>query len=140
MSGDARVATLRMKALADGRPNMLLLEGSLVNSDMDMEYAGLDNSAILPGEYHLGDAYPNPFNPVTHIEFAIPESGMVKLAVYNMLGQQVRELVSQTMDAGHHVVRWDATNEGGLKVASGLYIYQIEVNGFTEAHKMVLLK
>lgn len=140
MAGDDLVATLHLRAVADGRPDLRLVRGSLINSDMELENAGLDNAAVLPSEYQLGDAYPNPFNPVTHIEFAIPEPGQVTLGVYNMLGQQVRELVSGSMDAGHHTVRWDATNNSGLKVSSGLYIYQIEVNGFTDAHKMILLK
>lgn len=138
--GSERVATVRLRALSDGRPQMSLVEGTLVNSGFETSDARLDNSAVLPAEYSLGEAYPNPFNPVTHIEFAIPESGLVKLAVYNVLGQQVRELVNNPLNAGRHLVRWDATNDAGLKVASGMYVYQIEVNGFSQAHKMILVK
>jgi len=139
-AGGDRVATVRLRALADGRPQMSLVAGTLINSGFETQDAGLDNSAVLPAAYSLGLAYPNPFNPVTHIDFAIPESGLVKLAVYNVMGQQVRQLVNGPLGAGRHVVRWDATNDAGLKVASGVYIYQMEVNGFSQAHKMVLIK
>ena len=138
--GNERVATVRLRAINDGRPQMSLVEGTVVNSGFVSSDADLDNSAVLPAAYSLGEAYPNPFNPVTHIEFTLPESGLVKLAVYNVMGQQVRELVSSQLSAGRHAVRWDATNESGLKVASGLYVYQIEVNGFSQAHKMILVK
>ncbi|MFZ5428577.1 MAG: FlgD immunoglobulin-like domain containing protein, partial [Thermodesulfobacteriota bacterium] len=81
-----------------------------------------------------------PFNPVTRIEFALPEAGLASLKVFNIMGQQVATLVNQQLSAGRHTVRWDATNDAGLKVASGMYVYQLEVNGFTQSHKMLLLK
>jgi len=139
-AGTDLVATVRLRALVDGRPQMSLVEGSLVNSGFETQDAALDNSAVVPNAYSLGAAYPNPFNPSTHIEFALPESGLVKLAVYNMMGQQVRELVNNSLSAGRHQVRWDSTNDAGLKVASGMYIYQMEVNGFSQAQKMILVK
>jgi len=139
-SGSDRVASVRLVALEDGRPQMLLTSGSVVNSGFEMELAELDNAGVLPSAYSLGEAYPNPFNPVTRIEFALPEAGLASLKVFNIMGQQVATLVNQQLSAGRHTVRWDATNEAGLKVASGLYVYQLEVNGFTQSHKMLLLK
>lgn len=139
-AGSDLVATVRLRALVDGRPQMSLVAGSLVNSGFETQDAALDNSAVVPSAYSLGSAYPNPFNPSTHIEFALPESGLVKLAVYNMMGQQVRELVNQPLSAGRHQVRWDSTNDAGLKVASGMYLYQMEVNGFSQTQKMILVK
>ncbi len=139
-AGSGVVATARFRASTDCRPALRLTEGVVVNSGDEMYHAALDNSAVLPADYSLGLAYPNPFNPVTHIQYAIPENGLVRLNVYNMLGQQVRRLVDQQMSAGHHMAVWDATNDRGVRVASGLYIYQIEVNGFSRAHKMVLMK
>lgn len=137
-SGDVMVLTLR--ALEAGRPQLNLCDGTLVNSAFESAGADLDNSAVLPVDYLLGEAYPNPFNPTTSIQFQIPEDGMVKLSVFNMLGQKVRTLVSEPLQAGHHLVTWDSTNDAGIQVASGVYVYQIDVNDFTKAHKMVLLK
>jgi hypothetical protein len=140
LSGSDRVASVRLVALEDGRPQMLLTSGSVVNSGFEMELAQLDNAGVLPSAYSLGEAYPNPFNPVTRIEFALPEAGLASLKVFNIMGQQVATLVNQQLSAGRHMVSWDATNEAGLKVASGMYVYQLEVNGFTQSHKMLLMK
>jgi len=139
-AGTGQVATVTLRAVEDGRPQMSLVAGTLVNSGFETSEAELDNSAVLPAAYSLGAAYPNPFNPVTHLEYALPESGLVRLTVYNVNGQLVKELVSAPLAAGRHVARWDATNQAGLAVASGVYVYQLEVNGFSAAHKMVLLK
>jgi hypothetical protein len=139
-AGSGEVFSLVLRAQDDGRPRLSLCEGSLVNSAFETTNAGLDNSAVLPADYLLGEAYPNPFNPLTSIQFAIPDDGLVKLAVYNMLGQKVRTLVNGPMSAGRHLSQWDSTNDAGMQVASGVYIYQIDVNGFSQARKMVLLK
>jgi len=139
-SGSAKVATVHLSALQDGRPQMMLSSGAVVNSGNEMDVAELNNAAVLPSAYSLGEAYPNPFNPVTRIEFALPEGGMTTLKVFNIMGQQVATLMNQQLNAGRHTVSWDATNEAGLKVASGMYVYQLEVNGFTQSHKMLLLK
>lgn len=92
------------------------------------------NSATIT-EYALHQNFPNPFNPETSIAFDMVESGFVTLSVYNVLGQQVATLVNGTMDAGRHIVNFDAAN-----LTSGLYLYRMEANGFTAQMKMVLMK
>ncbi|MBU1919694.1 T9SS type A sorting domain-containing protein, partial [bacterium] len=92
------------------------------------------NSATIT-EYALHQNFPNPFNPETSIAFDVVESGFVTLSVYNVLGQEVASLVNGTMDAGRHVVSFDAAN-----LTSGLYLYRMEANGFTAQMKMVLMK
>jgi len=86
-------------------------------------------------EYALHQNYPNPFNPETQITFDLLEAGTVHLTVYNLMGQEVTSLVNGGMTAGRHSVRFDATN-----LPSGLYLYRMDVNGFTGQHKMLLLK
>ena len=139
-AGNGIAAVLSLRALEAGRPQMMLAEGTVVNAGFDTQMTGLDNSAVLPVGYSLGAAYPNPFNPVTTIQFAMPVDGFARLTVYNMLGQSVRQLVMQDMTAGRHQVTWDATNQQGIQVASGVYVYQLEVNDFKQAQKMILLK
>lgn len=85
--------------------------------------------------YALGTNYPNPFNPTTQISFDLVEAGMVRLSVYNVLGQQVAMLVNGELSSGHHAVNFDATG-----LPSGLYIYRISTNGFTDEKKMLLMK
>ena len=89
----------------------------------------------LPSAFVLKQNYPNPFNPTTNIEFSIPESGIVTLKVYNILGQEVATLVNKQMATGSYQVDFDAS-----KLSSGVYIYRLKTNSFTSAKKMMLLK
>ena len=94
----------------------------------------------MPKDYALGQNVPNPFNPSTTIEYRLPEAGDVLLVIYNLLGQEVRTLVRESMDAGFHSVVWDGTDEFGKQVASGIYIYRMSVADFTQVQRMMLLK
>ena len=107
-------------------------------SFVDIQWPGataLDDETNSPVDFALLQNYPNPFNPSTKIQFSIPEPGNVKLVVYNILGQEIRMLVNEFKESGTHTVNLDAV---GLN--SGVYIYKIESNGFTQTRKMTLLK
>lgn len=82
----------------------------------------------------LGNS-PNPFNPATQIRYTLAEAGLVKLTVYNTLGQEVTRLINASQTAGAYTVTWDAKD-----VASGLYYYRLEVDGVAEIGKMLLMK
>ncbi|MEQ8192565.1 MAG: T9SS type A sorting domain-containing protein, partial [Candidatus Eremiobacterota bacterium] len=86
-------------------------------------------------EYTLAANYPNPFNPSTNINYAIKEAGLVKLKVYDILGAEVTELVNEIQEAGYHSVEFNSGN-----LPSGVYIYTMQVNGFTSSKKMLLMK
>lgn len=88
----------------------------------------------------LGQNFPNPFNPATQIGFSLAEEGRVRLMVYNVLGQVVRELVNEYRTAGSHTVTWDGKDAAGRSVASGVYLYRIEANQFSAVRRMVLMK
>ena len=94
-----------------------------------------------PEVYALRNNYPNPFNPETTLKYDLPDAGDVKLEVYNMLGQVVRTLVNERQTAGRYAVQWDATNDRGQSMSSGIYFYRVQVGGeFTDVKKMLLLK
>jgi|GEM_PF-2437466 len=98
--------------------------------------AAVDNPR--PGlvvNYNLYQNYPNPFNPETKISYSIAKAGLVKLAVYNVLGQKVAELVNGTQPAGNYQITWNATN-----MPSGVYFYRLESGDFTRTMKMMLLR
>jgi hypothetical protein len=96
---------------------------------------------VIPDQYSLSQNYPNPFNPTTLINYNIPNAGRVTLAVYDLLGKKVSELVNTFQQAGSYNVTWDGTNQLGTKVTSGAYFYQLKTdNGFIETKKMILLK
>ncbi len=89
----------------------------------------------LPLEYRLEQNYPNPFNPSTVIKYSLPEDGLVKLAVYNILGEEVSAIVNNTQKAGRYEVTFN-----GNKLASGVYVYRLETANFTSSKKFVLLR
>lgn len=89
----------------------------------------------VPGEYKLFNNYPNPFNPSTKIKFNIVKSGYVTLKVYDITGKLITTLVNQKLQAGEFNVDFD-----GRELASGLYIYKIQADDFTDTKKMMLIK
>ena len=95
---------------------------------------GADNNS-LPIEYSLSNNYPNPFNPETRIEFALPEAGLTRLIIYDLRGREVAILVDGELSAGIHNLTWDAS-----KAASGIYFYRLTSGSFVATRKMVLLK
>jgi hypothetical protein len=84
--------------------------------------------------------YPNPFNASTQISYTLIESGHVSLSVFNILGQEVTNLVNQYQEAGPHTVAWDGTDRSGKVAASGIYFYRIHAGQRSEARQMLLLK
>ncbi|MYF92074.1 MAG: T9SS type A sorting domain-containing protein [Gemmatimonadetes bacterium] len=94
-----------------------------------------------PEAFALANNYPNPFNPATTIQYALPQAADVELTVYNVIGQPVRTLVAEHQNAGRYVVEWDATNDSGHSLSSGMYFYRLQAGGeFLETKKMLLLK
>lgn len=85
--------------------------------------------------YTLQQNYPNPFNPSTTISYSLPESGYVQLKVYDMLGREVADLVSEEQSMGNYKVVLDASN-----LTSGVYFYRLKSNDFTETKKLILLR
>jgi len=100
------------------------------------EITDVQNEKSLPQDFALYQNYPNPFNPTTIIKFGLPESGLVQLTVYNILGEEVAQLVNNEMTTGYHEVNFDSGD-----LSSGMYIYRINFgNKFTSIKKMLLLK
>ena len=85
------------------------------------------------------DNYPNPFNPVTNIKFALPGAEHVKVVIVNMLGQTVRTMEND-YKAGVHVLQWDGRNNSGIQVGSGIYVYRVIAGSNIATKKMTLIK
>jgi len=94
----------------------------------------------LPAFLAITGIVPNPFNPSTRIEFDLPTAGLVQLAVFDLRGRLVRELVSGSREAGHHAVTWDGRDEGGREAASGVYFARLKDHTGLKTTKMVLAK
>ncbi len=95
---------------------------------------------ILPEDFQLAQNYPNPFNNETTIEYSLPYRAPVRLTIYNVLGQVVRQWEFSSQSAGLHRVSWDGTSSDGHAVATGMYLYRIETTEFRATKKMILLK
>ncbi len=101
---------------------------------------GIHDPVQTPKPIILRQNYPNPFNPSTVISYQLAVSSEVTLKIYNLLGQEVRTLVSGRQNAGVHSVTWDGRNEGGESVASGIYLYRLVAGGKVLTRKMTLVK
>ena len=91
-------------------------------------------------KFSLSQNFPNPFNPTTNIEFSIPEKSFVSLKIYDMNGKLVRRLSNGTKNQGRYLATWDAKNEFGFKVASGVYFYKLQTSNNVVTKKMLLMK
>ena len=110
------------------------------NFEIDIIELYTKDKLLIPDNYQLKDAYPNPFNPVTTIEYGIPEAAYVKILVYDLLGQKVKILEFSQKEAGYFTTQWDGTNQHGESVSAGMYFYRIRTGNFSDTKKIILLK
>lgn len=110
-----------------------------VPSDFDWRFGRVPKESLPNNElelnYRLLSNYPNPFNPNTVIHFSVKDAGLVSLKVFDILGREVAVLVNDIKEAGNHSVEFNASN-----LPSGVYLYTIQVNGYANSKKMLLVK
>ena len=107
-----------------------------IDNDGKFEYSKtIEIDVNNENKFELSRNYPNPFNPVTTIQFRLPQTGLVKLTLFNILGQEVRTLVNEFMEAGMHSVNFNAS-----ELNSGIYIYKLESGSFNQTKKMTIIK
>lgn len=119
-----------------------IINGEMVDAQGQVFKSNLNISEAIysvPVEFALSQNYPNPFNPATSIEYKLPVSGHVTLAIYNIVGQEVTRVVDGVQEAGSYKAEWNASN-----LASGVYIYKLSVTGaekeFSSIKRMILMK
>ncbi len=100
----------------------------------------VNETSILINDFKLAQNYPNPFNPTTTISYELQETGLVRVSVYNMLGQKIKTLLDENQKSGNHRLQWDGTNNSGLKVTSGVYYYRIDAGDKRVVKSMLLIK
>ncbi|MDD5766444.1 MAG: FlgD immunoglobulin-like domain containing protein [Candidatus Marinimicrobia bacterium] len=94
----------------------------------------------VPDKYILLQNYPNPFNPETTIEYILPKQSKISLTIYDVLGHQVRKLAETVQESGYHAIIWDAKNDKGENVPTGMYLYVLTTSEQRVASKMVLMR
>ena len=143
-----RIPLLGQQILQAGNKNQLRLNKALLSTSgsASIRVEGIEDEPVLPTAFELFQNYPNPFNPFTTVEFSIGtgENGSAvqhaSLDIYNILGQRVKNLMDDDLPAGKYRVEWDATNESGQRVATGVYFYRLVVGSHKQSKKMLLLK
>jgi len=104
------------------------------------EFTGLSKEGGLPKSFDLAQNFPNPFNPSTRINYALPEQAVVSLKVYNLLGQELTSLSAGVQEAGYYEVTWSGRNGAGASVGSGVYFYRLEARGISGKNYVNLKK
>ena len=112
---------------------------SIVIANTDAEEVDVSYD-FVPQQFTLNQNHPNPFNPVTNIDFSIQKESYVTLKVINLLGKEVQTLVSGYQPVGFYSVKWDGKTSSGNLAPSGIYIYQLNSIEGTLSRKMVLMK
>jgi hypothetical protein len=115
------------------------LHGAFYGGTAAMKNGKRSNPAN-PVEFELAQNYPNPFNPTTSISYTLPEAGMVRLVVFDVLGREVQSLVQSEMAAGNHTAVWNGRDMAGRSVASGTYLYRLTAGNQTVSRTMLLIK
>ncbi|TFG98690.1 MAG: T9SS type A sorting domain-containing protein [Calditrichales bacterium] len=116
---------------------------SLASDTIDVyveEVVTISGMPLAPEKFRLGNNYPNPFNPFTHIEYDLPEPANVRLEIYSLLGQRVNTVVQTEQMPGYYRVQWDGTNLRGDAVPSGIYFCRLQAGDFQAVRKMVLVR
>ncbi|NQU67981.1 MAG: T9SS type A sorting domain-containing protein [Candidatus Marinimicrobia bacterium] len=122
-----------------------------VTTDLNGQYFGLSplttgrlvvhSDSAVPTQFSLDQNYPNPFNPNTTIEFSLPHDTKITISVYDIMGREIRTLVSLAeTSAGYHSVVWDGMDKNGVNVSAGLYIYSMQGEGVSITRKMIMMK
>ena len=122
-------------------------EGDPLDADFHEAVWNVGESTVTLGNemtdiysYKLSGNYPNPFNPSTQINYGVEFAGDVSIVVYDMMGREVKTLVSQYATPGNYSVVWDSKNNQGLDVSAGIYMYKMVSGDFVKVNKMMLVK
>jgi len=105
-----------------------------------MTVLGVTVTEAIPDKFALHPAYPNPFNPVTTIEYDLPLESHVTLVIYDVTGREIATLVDGLEQAGRSSVSWNGKDNFGQPMSAGVYLYQIRTDGFVDTRKVMLLK
>ena len=91
-------------------------------------------------KFTISEAFPNPFNPSTSLNFNVNKKEMVKITIYDLLGNRIKSLVNDHYSMGSHSISWHARNDKGQPVSAGVYLYKVQAGEFQSTKKMILLK
>jgi len=100
----------------------------------------IEANRVVPTKFELSQNYPNPFNPTTEIRYEVPFRDIVSLNIYNLRGELIRSLMTGIHNPGYYSITWDAKNNQGVDIASGVYIYRLDTRNRSISKKMMLMR
>ena len=111
------------------------------NIILDIKNTSLSiKNKMKPELFTLGSNYPNPFNPKTNIVYELSKSSFVNISIFDIEGNKVRTLLNRFQSEGYKTVLWDGKNDNNVRVAAGMYLYTLSVEGMIQSRKMVMIK
>lgn len=123
------------------KPEFFVILGGQLNIITGTPPSAIESTEIqVPDKFAVYQNYPNPFNPETEINFDLPKAGYVTLTIYNTLGQKVRTLLENQFAAGSYTAKWDGKDAHGSYASSGIYIYKLQADSFSDVKKMSLIR
>jgi Tol biopolymer transport system component len=123
---------------SDGKERIYIKDMSEIIADYQNIQTPVESSE--PTDFGIIGNFPNPFNPITEIEFSLPETGFTELVIYNVMGQKVRKLVAGTMTSGIHSMVWDGRNNLGQTVSAGVYMTRLQMGDTVAMRRLTLIK
>jgi len=95
---------------------------------------------FLPKEFTLKNAYPNPFNPVTTIRYGLPKDSEVKITIFDISGRKIKTIIDSKQQAGWYDMQWNGINDQNVQVSSGMYLYKMTADNYTQTKKILLIR
>jgi hypothetical protein len=140
-TGDDRMSSGQVGVFSFSQGTGIGLEGYFDNIVVNSLVTSVeDNSTYLPDGFYLEQNYPNPFNPETQIAYQIATGGFTSLSIYDLLGREIKTLVSEDQPSGYYTVSWNGKDELGNTVPSGIYLYSLKTGNFIQSKKMIMMK
>ncbi len=143
VEGSGRIAEIIFESVDSGIETIGeidLISAKLNEGLFSVVISQFEGISDVPDSYSLYQNYPNPFNPQTVIHYDLPVGSQVQLSVFNLMGQKVATLVDGYRSVGSYSVVWDGKDDKGKNVASGVYLYRMETDGFVRTRKLILMR
>ena len=103
------------------------------------EYLSIELEGIIT-EFTLHENYPNPFNGHTNFVFQLQHDSSVDLSIFDLKGNLIKKIINDFKQSGNHKINWNATNQYGQKISSGVYLYRLSIDGKSNTSKLIFLK
>lgn len=144
MEDDYYYDTLDCFGMFEDQFGMMDIQDITIDFWMELSFVGplsiAGEIAFHPGQFKLYQAYPNPFNPTTTLKYEMGSAGHVSVNVFDINGRKIRSLYNGIQNPGQHEIRWDARDDRGRSMSSGVYLFKVNVNGKQQTAKTLLLK